>query len=130
MPGGRETLYDWEGMQPKIEEARKKGMYIYQFADLLGVTVPTVHNWMKIYPEFFYAVKEIETKCQARICSTLDNITEGKIERGNASTAIFIAKNVLGWRDRQEVEQTVKGEQSITVTIGGARQDEDDAEAH
>jgi hypothetical protein len=130
MPGGRETLYDWEGMQPKIAEAIDKGLHVYQFARLLGVTVQTVHNWKDIHPEFFDAVKMIETSCQARIADTLDNLSEGRIEKGNASTAIFIAKNVLGWRDRQEVEQTVKGEQSITVTIGGARQDEDDAETH
>jgi len=127
MPGGRETLYDWEAMQPKIAEAIEKGLHSYQFARLLGISVKTLWNWKHQYPEFLQAMDMVESACQARIADTLDNLSEGRIEKGNASTAIFIAKNVLGWRDRQEVEQTVKGDQSITVTIGGARHTDDDA---
>jgi transposase-like protein len=130
MPGGRPREYSWERIQPLMAEAIDRGMYIEQLATHLGIHDETVREWEKIYPEFSAAVKDVRLACKHRIASLLDDHATGNIEKGNGSVAIFIAKNVLGWRDRQEVEQTVKGESSITVTIGGARQDEDDAETH
>jgi hypothetical protein len=130
MPAGQPTKYDWDAIQPRMREAVEKGMFIEQLARHLGVRKQTIHNWKRDYPEFLDAVEEVKEACESRLADLLIDHATGNIEKGNGSVAIFIAKNVLGWRDRQEVEQTVKGEQSITVTIGGARQDEDDAETH
>lgn len=129
MPAGRPTKYDFEALKPKLDEAERAGMYIEQLATHLGIHDDTIRDWESQHPEFSDAVKRIRLACKARISSLLDAHAYGGIEKGNGSVAIFIAKNVLGWRDRSEVEQTVKQTQEISVNIGGARRssDEDDA---
>lgn len=114
-------------MKAKLEEAERAGMYIEQLATHLGIHDDTIRDWESQHPEFSDAVKKIRLACKARISALLDAHAYGGIEKGNGSVAIFIAKNVLGWRDRSEVEQTVKQTQEISVNIGGARrQSEDD----
>ena len=127
MPAGRPSEYNWEELEPKMDKAIADGMYIEELAAYLKVDGNTLRSWESQHPEFFRAVKQVRESCQRRIARLLDAHAHGTIEKGNGSVAIFIAKNVLGWRDRQEIEQTVKGEQSINVTIGGARHNEDDA---
>jgi hypothetical protein len=121
MPAGRPREYNWDKIEPLMAEAIERGMYIEQLAKHLGIHDETVRAWEKIYPEFSAAVKQVRMSCKHRIASLLDDHATGNIDKGNGSVAIFIAKNVLGWRDRQEVEQTVKGDTSITVNLGGAR---------
>lgn len=116
----RPTKYDPNTILPKMAEAIEKGMFIEQLAHHLGVDGNTIRAWEQEHPEFFRTVKAMRDACQNRVSDLLaSHATEDR--PGNASVAIFIAKNVLGWRDRQEVEQTVKGDASITVNLGGAR---------
>lgn len=127
MPAGRPTKYDWEQIEPLMAEAIDKGFYMEQLAHHLGIVHETLLEWEKEHPEFSEAVKKVRHSCKRRIADLLDAHAYGGIEKGNGSVAIFIAKNVLGWRDRSEVEQTVKQTQEISVNIGGARrQSEDD----
>ncbi|CAB4141829.1 hypothetical protein UFOVP422_7 [uncultured Caudovirales phage] len=116
-------------MKAKLEEAERAGMYIEQLATHLGIHDETIREWEAIHPEFSAAVKKIRQACRQRVASLLDAHAYGGIEKGNGSVAIFIAKNVLGWRDRSEVEQTVKQTQEINVTIGGARRSSEDENA-
>ncbi|HBB26577.1 MAG TPA: hypothetical protein DCZ59_09955 [Bacteroidetes bacterium] len=116
----RPTKYDPDTILPKMAEAIEKGMFIEQLAHHLSVAKDRIYEWEQEYPEFRDAVKAMRDACQNRVSDLLaSHATEDR--PGNASVAIFIAKNVLGWRDRQEVEQTVKGDASITVNLGGAR---------
>lgn len=116
----RPTKYDPDTILPKMAEAIEKGMFIEQLAHHLGVDRETIYRWEDEHPEFCGTVKALRNACQNRVSDLLaSHATEDR--PGNASVAIFIAKNVLGWRDRQEVEQTVKGDASITVNLGGAR---------
>lgn len=120
MPAGRPTKYDPDVILPKMAEAIEKGMHMEQLAAHLGIHKETIYLWEAEHCEFSDAVKDMRYACHKRISELLDShATEDR--PGNASVAIFIAKNVLGWRDRQEVEQTVKGDASITVNLGGAR---------
>lgn len=129
MPAGRPTKYNWEELEPLMDKAIDEGMYIEELANYLGIEGNTLRAWEAEHPEFLRAVKKVREACQRRIAKLLDAHAYGGIEKGNGSVAIFIAKNVLGWRDRSEVEQTVKQTQEISVNIGGARRssDEDDA---
>ncbi len=122
----RPTKYDFESMKDKLEEAERAGMYIEQLATHLGIHDETIREWESLHPEFSAAVKKIRQACRQRVASLLDAHAYGGIEKGNGSVAIFIAKNVLGWRDRSEVEQTVKQTQEISVNIGGARRPSED----
>jgi transposase-like protein len=72
----------------------------------LGVIRQTVYNWKEIYPEFAEAVDVGFDGRQAMVESTLrDNAQQGV---GNASSAIFLAKNWASMRDRMEVDSNVK----------------------
>jgi hypothetical protein len=113
-------------MKAKLDEAEKAGMYIEQLATHLGIHDETIREWESLHPEFSAAVKKIRQACRQRVASLLDAHAYGGIEKGNGSVAIFIAKNVLGWRDRSEVEQTVKQTSEISVNIGGARRPSED----
>jgi hypothetical protein len=128
MAGGRPTKYDWEELEPLMNEAVEGGFYIEQLAAHLGIHDETLREWESIHPEFSAAVKKVRQSCKRRIAALLDAHAYGSIEKGNGSVAIFIAKNVLGWRDRSEVESKVTQTQELTVKIGGARRTEEDDE--
>lgn len=128
MPAGAPTKYDPDIILPKMAEAIEKGMYLEQLPKHLGVNSrTTIYNWMDEHPEFLNTVEQMVLACDNRVIELLDSHAS-KDRPGNTGVAIFIAKNVLNrglrattWRDRQEVEQTVKGDASITVNLGGAR---------
>jgi hypothetical protein len=128
MAGGRPTKYDWEELEPLMTEAVEGGFYIEQLAAHLGIHDETLREWESIHPEFSAAVKKVRQACKRRIAALLDAHAYGGIEKGNGSVAIFIAKNVLGWRDRSEVESKVTQTQELTVKIGGARRSGEDDE--
>jgi hypothetical protein len=128
MAGGRPTKYNWEELEPLMSEAIEKGFYMEQLAHHLGIVHETLLEWESIHPEFSEAVKKVRQSCKQRIAALLDAHAYGGIEKGNGSVAIFIAKNVLGWRDRSEVESKVTQTQELTVKIGGARRSGEDDE--
>lgn len=130
MAGGRPTKYNWEELEPLMDKAIDEGMYIEELANYLGIEGNTLRAWEAEHPEFLRAVKKVRESCQRRIAKLLDAHAYGGIEKGNGSVAIFIAKNVLGWRDRSEVESKVTQTQEVTVKIGGARRTEEDDEPH
>tara|TARA_B100000315_G_scaffold260662_1_gene323805 strand:- start:2297 stop:2674 length:378 start_codon:yes stop_codon:yes gene_type:complete len=79
--------------------------YAPEFAWLIGVDRDTLKEWANkrdedgdlVYPEFSAAYKRV-TDAQERIL-----ITNGLKGGYQANFAIFTAKNVLGWRDRQDL---------------------------
>lgn len=96
-------------------------MYREQLAHHLGITKPTLDDWIELYPEFSFAVDKVRIACEARLAQMLDNLASGAAEKGNGGVAVFIAKNVLGWKDRQEVvsHNTNNNTTTIEVVIGG-----------
>lgn len=121
MPGGRPTKYDWERLKPLLEEAEERGLYREQLAHHLGIVKTTMDEWVALYPEFSNAVDRVRIACEARLAQMLDNLASGAAEKGNGGVAVFIAKNVLGWKDRQEVvsHNTNNNTTTIEVVIGG-----------
>lgn len=71
------------------------------FAILIGFHRDTIHEWSKVHPEFSDAYKMAKDYQENYI---LINGTKGLI---NSSFSIFTAKNILNWRDKHDVEQTV-----------------------
>lgn len=68
------------------------------FACQIGVHRDTLHEWTKIHPEFSDAIKRAKAH-QERILvgNGLCGLYEGPF-------GIFTAKNVLGWRDKQDID--------------------------
>jgi hypothetical protein len=121
MAGGRPTKYDWEQYKPLLAEAAERGMYLEQLAHHLGITKQTMFDYCELYPEFSTAVDNVRQACEARVAQMLDNLANGTAEKGNGGVAVFIAKNVLGWRDRQEVvsHNVNQNNTTVEVVIGG-----------
>lgn len=61
-------------------------------------------------PEFSYTIKK------ARLF--IENEYEEMLNTGNTTGAIFALKN-FGWTDKQEIDQTVKGDWTISMNIDG-----------
>lgn len=78
------------------------------FAGSIGVTVTTLCNWANQHKPFFEA--------RARAKAMQEQWFADALSTGiaNPTGAIFVAKNMLGWRDKIDIEQTVNaGEDSI-----------------
>jgi hypothetical protein len=72
------------------------------FARSIGVSRDTLVEWTTVWPEFSVAHKRCK-ELQEQMLAV--NGLQGLY---NASFAIFTAKNVAGWRDKQELEHTGK----------------------
>lgn len=127
MAGGRPTKWNPETMLPILERCAEEGMFRYEIARELGVAHKTMLEWEERgehdpeYAEFRKAIKHCDDCAVAILEAYARKTATGQTEAVNPSILIFTLKNKNGWRDRQEVEQTVKGDASITVNLGGAR---------
>lgn len=101
---GRPTKYEGDATLERVTEyffdskmvADDNVPSIDGLAVYLGVDRGTVYNWMDKHPEFFNTVKRGEahqTRAIINILTDKDKYTQG---------AIFVAKNILGWKDKVE----------------------------
>jgi len=83
-----------------------------RFAHSIDVNRCTLREWADKYPEFSAAYK--------RATELQEDIWQKNALKGlyNPAFAIFMGKNVYGWRDKREVEQTLSVVKMPTVTIG------------
>ena len=78
-----------------------------RFATNIGVHRETLLEWASKHDEFSDAYKAAKALQEA-------NLVEGAMcGVYSQAFAIFTAKNVLGWRDKTEVDQTVKSESKV-----------------
>lgn len=112
-------------------------MFRYEIARELGVAHKTMLEWEERgehdpdYAEFRKAIKHCDDCAVAILEAYARKTAIGQTEAVNPSILIFTLKNKNGWRDRQEVEQTVTKKSRIRLTIGGVRPEndaDDDAE--
>lgn len=79
------------------------------FADKIGVNYDTLKEWCKVHEEFseaYMRAKQLQEKIW---------LTNGMNNLYNAQFAQFFGKNCLGYKDKQEVEQS--GDVKNTITI-------------
>ena len=80
------------------------------FARSIGTHVQRVHEWAKRHPAF------------AESCARARSIMDEHMARGlasgvyNPTGAVFVAKNLNGWRDRTEIETVTRVEDSESTT--------------
>jgi len=121
-PGGAPTKYkkafckeliDFFDIEPYIEKQRtimSKGKPITidmeiandwptlaKFCTTIGVHRDTLQEWAKKHPEFSVAIKKAKEYQESIL------VTNGLKGLYNPGFAIFAAKNVIGWKDRQEI---------------------------
>lgn len=81
-----------------IEEVATDFPTIASFAHKIGVSRKTIYEWAKKYPEFGESVRRAKDSQEMFI--TINGL-KGLV---NSTFAIFTAKNVLKWRDKQPDE--------------------------
>lgn len=104
MPGGRPTKYKEEYCEQLIEFMAQG--YPYEcFAAEIDVGRRTLYDWEEKYPEFSHAKKVGQEKTyKALLEKGMDSLHDpGTL---NNTVWIFMMKNMCGWRDKQEIEQT------------------------
>lgn len=94
-----------------------------RFATFCGVNQNTLRNWADakdmddtpLFPEFFRAYYLVQAYQEA-------HLTEGYSSGAYANPGFgaLIAKNLLAWKDKQEVESTVTQTTDLTVSVGGS----------
>jgi hypothetical protein len=83
------------------------------FADRIGVHVDTLHEWKEVHEEFSEAYMRAK-QLQERIW-----LTNGMNNLYNSQFAQFFGKNCLGYKDKQEIEQSGELNNTITVKLAG-----------
>jgi hypothetical protein len=147
--GGRKERYKEEYAQMAYNYCLL-GAIDEQLAGFFGVTEKTINEWKKIHEEFGLALKKGKDEADAVIAQKLFHRAKGyehpedKIFNDNGSpmivptikhyppdttAAIFWLKNrqPAKWRDRQEIDSTVKSE-NLNINVA-ASEDELMAEA-
>lgn len=94
----------------QVAEERATDLPLFQdFAVRIGVHIDTLHEWKKVHKEFSEAYKRCKNMQMRHLVM---NAMQGRYSN---SFAIFTAKNILGWRDKQEVEVESNG--GITINV-------------
>lgn len=74
--------------------------FLFEFAKSIGVNDDTLNEWSHKHVEFSAALKAVEKLRERHL---VNNALEG---RYNSTAFIFTMKNILGWRDKSEVEHS------------------------
>lgn len=97
---GKDVAYEGKDGEPKTARVAVDFPTLAGFACKLGVHRETLLEWSKQFPEFSDAYK-MAKEHQERIL-----VQNGLKDGYHANFAIFTAKNVLNWRDKQETEHS------------------------
>lgn len=97
-----------------------------RFATFCGVSQETLRNWADakdmddtpLYPEFFVAYYAVKSYQEAYL-------TEGYAAGiyANPGFGALIAKNLLAWKDKQEIESQVTQTSNVTVDVASSLTD-------
>ena len=105
--GGRPSAYDPRYCDLVIEEM-SKGFSLSAFAGLIGVSRPTLNNWMGQHLEFFEAVSRAKAARLLLWEKKALEIAEKGGGQGSATMVIFALKNMGGeeWREKHQVQHS------------------------
>lgn len=101
--GGRPTKYKPEYCDMLIEHM-SQGLSYETFAAVLSVSLDSLYEWEHKHPLFSEAKKEGRQKQRMTFEKIGMNAALGKIKDFNATAYVWLSKNMLGWRDKQDIE--------------------------
>jgi hypothetical protein len=84
------------------------GYSIESFAGVLRISKDTVYEWINKHPEFSDAKKAgegLRHLCYEKLGM---EASKGKVDGFNATAFVWMTKNMLGWRDKQEITHSVE----------------------
>lgn len=119
--GGRPTKYDPDKHPQMVVDTLRDGKMRCHLVSALEVGIDTIWNWEKKYPEFSKAIKDgLQLSQQWWIAQAREALFLPKDLKFSAAPWIFIMKNVFGWTDKREIEQTESREIKVTFDMSGA----------
>lgn len=105
MPAGRPSKYKPEYCE-LLEGHFASGLSYEAFAGVLKVSIETLYNWEKDFPEFLEAKKTFWEIGREKFENIGLQGMMGKIPGFNTTVWIFTMKNRFGWRDSAEIRHT------------------------
>lgn len=102
-PGGRPSKYKPEFCQSLVEHM-SKGLSYESFAGEVGVCDDTLREWEKKHLEFSVSKKTGRIKQRAFYEKLGIKAAMGLISGFNSTAYIWLTKNMLGWRDKSDIE--------------------------
>jgi len=115
MPPTKPYTYRREYAEQLIEHM-KKGKSFSSFAAVIRVKMATMHNWLKIVPEFAEAKEFGEAEYLLMMENAGMNAMFGKIKNFNTKVWELNMKNRANWSEKHEVTET-GGDGATRVTL-------------
>ena len=97
------------------------GHSFVSFAGTINVGKRTIYEWVEKYPEFAAAKQIAKSKCEEFYINRLLDLGTGVAEKGNATSLIWLTKNILKWTDKEQSQ----GENSQPINITISKDDSD-----
>ncbi len=113
-------LYKPEYCQLLIDHMSKGGSFV-SFAGTINVGKRTIYEWVEKHPEFAEAKQVAKSKCEEFYINSLLALGNGVVEKGNATSLIWLTKNILKWTDKEQTQ----GENSQPINITISKDDSD-----
>lgn len=103
MPAGRPSKFKPEYCS-KLINHMSGGLSYQSFPAVVDTCIKTLYEWEQSYPEFLHAKNIGRQKQQLYFEETGRRAIEGGIKDFNATAFVWMSKNMLGWRDKQDIE--------------------------
>ena len=103
--GGRPTKYKEEYCE-MLTAHMAEGFSYSSFAAVINVNDDSLREWEKRHPRFSVAKKEGRKKQEFFYEKLFKKGALGGIPNFNSTAAIWLSKNMIGWRDKIETEVT------------------------
>lgn len=107
-------LYKPEYCQ-KLIDHMATGHSFVSFAGTINVGKRTIYEWVEKHPEFAAAKQIAKSKCEEFYINSLLDLGTGVTEKGNATSLIWLTKNILKWTDKEQSQG--ENSQPINITI-------------
>jgi len=106
MTAGRPTAYKFEYCE-KLLEHMAEGFSFESFGAIVITAKQTLYNWAENHEEFMYAKKIGECLSMYWWEREGKKGLQGVYKNFNPVVWVFSMKNRFGWRDRQEIVETI-----------------------
>lgn len=138
--GNRFALGNTGGRPPMFETVEQLEERITEYFDLLNsqdsdgdfISTPPTVTGLALFLGFAQRKSLLDYKNKEEFCNTIKRAIscvelayEQRLSANNPAGAIFALKN-LGWVDKQEIDQTNKGDMEIRVVYGPEKKDGDE----
>lgn len=119
---GRPSKYESRFCEELVEHMSMGGG-LRSFASKINVNPDTVYEWTNVHTEFSDALKRGQASLELWFEALFKRMASGQLDRpvkingktvykptqGNAAAAIFMAQNMIHWRNRKAIELTGDG---------------------